>query len=129
MIEKKESSIKKSVVDNNLKSLLASHSGIRAAMLSSIDGHFIAKCANEELQNNQLSSLFSSCLALGQRMSKEAEQGGCNFVIVQSGDGVIVLKRVGRKLVLTTISKENANLGILLNATQRAAEIIYDELD
>ena len=129
MTEKKESSIRKSVVDNNLKDLVSHHKGVYAAMLSSIDGHFIAKYASDEIQNSKLSSMTSSCLALGERIAMESGQNGCDFVIIQNQNGIIVLKRVGKKLVLTSMARENINLGMLLSATRKTAEILYDEID
>lgn len=129
MLEKVENSISKTVVTRNLGELLKSNDAIYAVLLSSIDGHSLAKEAKSELADSKLSAMTSSCLALGEKIAQEANQKGCDFVIIQNQDGYLVLKRVGRKLVLTTLADKSINLGMLLSATRSAAESLYAEIN
>lgn len=127
--EKKESSIKKSVVDKCLQSIVNDNDGIYATILSSVDGHPIARHTTKDFAESRLAAMTSSCLALGERIAAESEQNGCDFVIIQNKNGLITLKRVGKKLVLTVLSDTSINMGMLLHATRTAAENLYDQID
>lgn len=129
MSEKIETSISKSAVTRNLGELLKLNDAIYAVLLSSIDGHALAKESKGELSDSKLSAMTSSCLALGEKIAQEANQNGCDFVIIQNQDGYLVLKRVGKKLVLTTFADKSINLGMLLSATRTTAESLYAEIN
>ena len=128
LAEKEENSIKRSAVDRNLKDLISSVDSIYAVVLSSIDGHPIAHQAQENFEDSKLAAMTSSCLALGEKIAMEANQNGCDFVIIQNQDGFLALKRVGRKLVLTTLADKSINMGMLLSATRQAADKLYQEI-
>ncbi|MEC8811613.1 MAG: roadblock/LC7 domain-containing protein [Ketobacter sp.] len=128
LAEKEENSIKRSVVDRNLKQLIANNESIYAVVLSSIDGHAIANQAQDHFEDSKLAAMTSSCLALGEKIALEANQKGCDFVIIQNQDGFLALKRVGRKLVLTTLADKSINMGMLLSATRTAADALYKEI-
>ncbi|WP_317931173.1 roadblock/LC7 domain-containing protein [Halioxenophilus sp. WMMB6] len=121
MSEKKQIVIKKQDVETNLTRLLQSNEGIYAALLSSVDGHALAKQSKRDFSDSRLAAMTSSCLALGEKMALEAQQAGCNFVIIQNQDGFMVLRRVGDKLVISTMATKNVNLGLVLSATNAVA--------
>ena len=122
MPDKRQIVIKKQDVESNLARLQQANEGIYASLLSSVDGHALAKKARREFSDSRLAAMTSSCLALGEKIAIEAQQNGCNFVIIQNTDGFLVLRRVGEKLVLTTMADKNVNLGLVLSATNSTAE-------
>lgn len=126
---KKELVLKKSVVENQLKTTLSSNDSIYAVLLSSIDGNAIAMQSRKDFEGSKLAAMTSSCLALGERIAIESQQNGCNFVIIQNENGFVALKRVGRKLVLTTMADESISMGMLLSATKSSAEAIEQNID
>ncbi|GAB2190568.1 roadblock/LC7 domain-containing protein [Sessilibacter sp. MAH2] len=128
MTDKKQIVIKKQVVDDSLANLLETSKGIYAALLSSTDGHALAKKAVDELSDARLAAMTSSCLALGEKIAIEAQQVGCNFVIIQNTNGFLVMRRVGKKLVITTLANNNVNLGMVISATNVAAENLEKEI-
>lgn len=125
---KKEIVIKKSVIDNQLKSALSSNDAIYAVLLSSIDGNSIALQSRSDCDDSKLAAMTSSCLALGEKIAVESKQNGCDFVIIQNKNGFVALKRVGQKLVLTTMAKESISLGMLLSATRNSADAIEQSI-
>lgn len=128
MNQKAEMVIKRKVVDAHLNSLLEKNPAIYAVLLSSIDGHAIANSCKDELSHSKLSAMTSSCLALGEKIAVEAKQNGCDFVIIQNQNGYAVLKRLGRRLVISTLANKSINLGMLLSSTQLTAEQMISEI-
>lgn len=128
MNEPKKNTIKKSIVDSKLKELVEENNGIYAVILSSIDGHAIAKYTTKEFAESRLAAMTSSCLALGEKIAKESDQSGCDFVIVQNENGFIVLKRIGTKLVLTSFADKSTSMGMLLSGTRNVAENLYEHI-
>ncbi|GAA6169940.1 roadblock/LC7 domain-containing protein [Sessilibacter corallicola] len=128
MTDKKQIVIKKQVVEDNLSNLLDTSDGIYAALLSSVDGHALAKKSVDELSETRLAAMTSSCLALGEKIAIEAQQTGCNFVIIQNTDGFLVMRRVDKKLVITTLANKNINLGMVMSATNSVADSLEKEI-
>jgi len=122
MSEKKQLLIKRQDVDANLTRLMQANPGIYAVLLSSVDGHSLAVQTNFEISDSRVAAMTSSCLALGEKLAVEGQQKGCDFVIVQNADGLIVMRKVGSKLVLTTLARKNVSLGLVLSATNSTAE-------
>lgn len=122
MSEKKQLVIKKHDVEENLTRLIDASDGIYGALLSSVDGHALAKKSKDELSESRLAAMTSSCIALGEKLAVEAKQNGCEFVIIQNTDGFLVLKRVGEKLVITTMANTRVSLGLVLSTTNSVAE-------
>ncbi len=122
MSDKKQIVLKKQDVEDNLSRLLDASEGIYAALLSSIDGHSLARKSHSDFSDSRLAAMTSSCLALGEKIAIEAKQTDCNFVIIQNADGFLVLRRVGEKLVLSALANKNVSLGLVLFATNSSAE-------
>lgn len=120
--------LKKQAVEEHLGKLLASNTAIYAVMLSSIDGHAIASKAKSEFTDSKLAAMTSSCLALGEKIALEANQKGCDIVIIQNEDGFLTIKRIGKRLVITTLSNKDVSMGMLLSATRNAAEDLEKQI-
>ena len=128
LMEKEEKSISRNAVLSTLEELLSSNDAVYGALLSSIDGHPFASKARDEMAESKLSAMTSSCLALSEKIAVEAKQNGCDFVIIQNTNGYLVIKRVGKKLVLTALADQSINLGMLLSAAKCAAEALYRKI-
>lgn len=123
-----ELTIKRQMVDENFDALLNTSRSIYGVLLSSTDGHALAKKATNEFAESKLAAMTSSCLALGEKIAMEAKQNHCDFVIIQNDDGYLVLKRVGKRLVITALADRSINLGMLLSATRSVSESMEKEI-
>ena len=128
MSAQKEREFKIHKIETALRSLISSNDAMSAALLSSIDGHPIAHFKKQDFHESKLAAMTSSCLALGEKISSEANQNGCDFVIIQNETGFIALKRVGKKFVLTALAGTSINLGMLLSTTRNTAEALTTEV-
>ena len=118
----------KQALNGYLKALLSENDGIDAVLLSSIDGHTVLVCTNDPLDNAKMSAMTSSCLALGEKITLESKQKGCDFVIIQTEMGFLILKRIGEGLVLTVLADMSMSLGMLLSLTRATAERLEKQM-
>ena len=97
---------------------------IYGIILSSIDGHPILEVSRKTLSTNKLSAMSSSLMALGETISKEAQQNTCQYVIVENADGKVICLRTGSNLTLSVFSEQNANMGLVLSVGKQSSEKI-----
>lgn len=102
---------------------------IYGAVISSVDGHLVLDVIKRELPVKKISAMTSSLMALGETVSKESEQGVCEYVNVENKDGRVIVLRVGESLTLTTLSSKNSNLGMVLSASTIAANAIGEAIN
>lgn len=112
----------KTLVQNVFAEMMESCHGITGLLISTVDGHVVSSSFRGGATNeNRLAAMTSSLLALGESLSKEADQDLCKHIIVQNTTGVIVTQRFGKSLVLTSIADGHTNLGMLHSVTRIAA--------
>ena len=95
---------------------------IQAVLLSTTDGHSLAKLFKTEVSDSTLAAMSSSCMALGDRIAAEVKQNKCEFVILQNDAGYIVLNKVNARHVITFLADERVNLGMLLNTVKNTSK-------
>ena len=101
---------------------------IYGAVISSVDGHLVMDVVKRDLPTKKISAMTSSLMALGETVSKESEQGDCEYVNVINKDGRVMVLRVGDSLTLTTLSTKDSNLGMVLSASTASADAITNAL-
>ena len=94
---------------------------IYGVILSSIDGNALLQVLERDVSADRLATMNSSILALAETMARESRQQQCRFVILENSNGRIVSLRVNKTLLMTTISNQEGNLGMVLNISQRTA--------
>ena len=108
--------------------VLSACNSVYAVLVSTTDGHPLAKHSKVTLNESTLAAMTSSSIALGDRIATEAHQNGCDLNIIQNTDGYLAIKRVGKTWVLTVLANKNVNLGLLLTATKSAAKLLETEI-
>ncbi|VUD68978.1 hypothetical protein TDB9533_04341 [Thalassocella blandensis] len=103
-------------------------SAIQAILLSTADGHSLAKLFKSEVSDSALAAMSSSCMALGDRIAAEVKQNKCEFVILQNDAGYIVLNKVSPRHVITFLADERVNLGMLLNTVKNTSRELKEVL-
>lgn len=102
--------------------MLSVNDAIYGILISTVDGHAVAKNFKEEMPASKLAAMMSSILALGETIAAEAQQQQCRYVIVENGDGYILTLKIRDKLVLSVIATGRMNLGMLHSVSKNAAE-------
>ena len=108
--------------------MMDSCEGIYGVLMSTVDGHDVARHFKRDMPASKLAAMTSSMLALGETVAREAKQQACRFVIVENSDGYVLTLRLGAKLVLTTIAGTGTNLGMLHSVSRLAVERIAAQL-
>lgn len=107
---------------DTLQSLQSNLGSIQAAIISTVDGHFVTGYHTDKISGERFSAMNSSMLALGETLAIEAQQDVCNFVIVDNAKGYIVSLKIKSVYLLTTITQRSINLGLLLSHSRACAE-------
>lgn len=102
--------------------MLKANDAIYGILISTVDGHDVAKNFEKDMPASKLSAMMSSMLALGETIAAEAKQKQCRYVIVENSDGYILTLKIKDKLVLSVIASTDANLGMLHTVSRNAAE-------
>lgn len=95
---------------------------IEASALISMDGLIIASALPEDAEEDRVSAMSASLLALGQRIAYELNRGMLDQVFIRGTDGDVLLIGAGNDAVLTVISRKDAKLGLMLYYMKRTAK-------
>ena len=107
---------------DRLRELQASSPDIEASAVVSVDGLCIASALPREVEEDRVSAMSAAMLSLGERIASELGRGTLNQVYIRGEDGYVILMAVGEEAVLTTLSSQQAKLGLILLDMRRAAE-------
>ncbi len=109
---------------DHLWDLKASSPQIEASALVSVDGLPLASALPPGIEEDRLSAMSASVLALSERISTELVCGALNQVFIQGDDGYIILLAVGRNAVLTAQTRDKAKLGLVYHEMRRTADAL-----
>lgn len=118
----------RSFIEGKINDMFDVCNDIYGAVISSVDGHLVLDVVKQELSTKKISAMTSSLMALGETVSKESDQGVCQYVSVVNEHGRIMVLRVGDTLTLTTLSNQDSNLGMVLSASRTTADEITSAL-
>ena len=116
----------------HLQSFMSQTSGVTAVLVATTDGFEVASVLHKTLSAEKMAAMTSSILALGEAVLFEAELNDCKNVVIEAGDGLIVMLSVGDarcELLLSVIADKNAMLGQVLWAARRCCEQIRSAVD
>lgn len=105
---------------------------VMGCVISTVDGRLVASVVDNEADPQRLSAMAGSMVALGETIGREVKIGRSQSVIVSAMSGLLLLQRVPAKhdlLVIGTLARNNANLGIILYETRSAANAVAAALD
>lgn len=98
--------------------------GFYGVILSTIDGNAILQELKLDINADRIATMNSSLLALAETLTRESQQQENRFVILENSNGRIVSLRVNQTLLLTTISYQDSNLGLVLKTSQKTASVL-----
>ncbi|KPC50666.1 hypothetical protein WG78_16470 [Amantichitinum ursilacus] len=103
----------------------------RAALVSTADGMPLVSRFDTETDNNRVSAIFSSLLAVCETASKEINAGACQRAVVCADHANIVMVRIhlkGRVFTLALAFDADLMLGTALRTTTDLAQRIEQAL-
>ena len=105
---------------------------VMGCVISTVDGRLVASVVDNEADPQRLSVMAGSMVALGETIGREVKIGRSQSVVVSAVNGLLLLQRVPAKhdlLVIGTLARTNANLGIVLYETRSTANAAAAALD
>lgn len=107
---------------SHLQWFVSQTGGVTAALVATTDGFEVSSVLHQTLSAEKMAAMTSSILALGEAVLSEADLSDCQNVVIESGDGLIVMLAIGdarKELLLSVIADRNAMLGQVLWAARR----------
>lgn len=112
-----------------LKELQEKDRDVDGALIIRSDGLVITSILNEALDRDLVSAMAASLLNVSSRVLEELQKGVINDIVVKGEDGIISIISVNPEVVLATMAKKDANLGLLLLEMKKAKEKILKILE
>lgn len=97
---------------------------IESVIVASSDGLPVASLVESKEEEERLSAMTATLLALGERVSEELGIGAMNELIVTGDKRDIIVRSVGKDIVLAATVKKPAKIGLILYDTKRAVKQI-----
>jgi len=104
-----------------LQELRVSTTDIEASALVSVDGLIMASDLPVDVEEDRVSAMSAAMLSLGKRIAGELGLGILDQVYVHGDNGYVIVISVGEEAVLTSLARQDANLGLVLLDMRRAA--------
>jgi len=102
---------------------------IEASAVIRSDGLLMASSFRTDLDKNLVAAMNAAILNIGNRVTSELKRGNLQELIIRADRGLIVLVNSGKDTILSTISKPDSNLGLILFEMKKAANKIKDFLE
>lgn len=96
--------------------------GVEASAVVSVDGLIMASVLPTGIEEDRVSAMSAAMLSLGERIAGELGRGVFDQVFIKGETGLVLLIAVGEEAVLTTLTRQDAKLGLILLDMRRAAE-------
>jgi hypothetical protein len=111
-----------------LNRLVASMSGIRGALLASVDGRPVASVLRDR-DAGSTAAIVASSRGLGERLAELTGDGALQEIVVRSEGGYVVIYTAGDRGVLTVLTDRSVNLAMVhLRAREAAQELSLNTL-
>lgn len=115
-----------------LKAILDDLSGvgdIKGSAIISTDGLSIASSLNKELDVETFAAMTAAMQGAAETAVAELRQGDLEQIMVEAKKGKIITVSTGQDTILITLTRTEANLGLILLELGRASERITDVLE
>ena len=104
----------KAEIKNILKELMRRAQDIEGCSIISRDGLTIAAEVMAETEKHTFSALSAELTRSGEILASELKIGPLHEIIINSTEGNIVTKELGKKAFLVGLVKKKANIGLVL---------------
>lgn len=122
----------KAKFDELIGSLHSRVQSVIGCVIATVDGRLVASIVDNEADPTRVSAMAGSMVALGETIGREVHIGSSQAVIVSAVNGLLLLQRVPAKrdlLVVGTLARTSASLGMVLHETRNTANAVADALD
>ena len=122
----------KTKFDQLIGDLHARVQSVMGCVIATVDGRLVASIVDNEADPKRVSAMAGSMVALGETIGREVLIGRSQSVVVSALNGLLLLQRVPSKrdlLVVGTLARSNASLGIVLHETRNTAQAVAEALD
>lgn len=106
---------------NRLREMQAASPEIEASAVVSVDGLMMVSALPAEVEEDRVSAMSAAMISLGERISGELSRGVLEQVYIRGDHGYVFLTSVGEEAVLTALTREGANVGLIFLEMRRAA--------
>jgi uncharacterized protein len=128
-VAKKTSAVDAESIRVKLKHLNGKSSSIEASAVMTRDGFPIASVLAKDIDSDRLGAISASLLSLAEKTAADLDRGQLEQVLIHGTDGFILMVQVGRKRVLSVVSRSDSRLGMLLVETKRVAAQVAELLE
>ena len=111
-----------------LRDLEIKTNGVEASAVISTQGLPICSAMPPEVDEGVIAAMSAAILGVGERALEELVRGKMTRVLVEGGDGAIIIMETGSGAILTVLAKKNTNLGLVFMVMKQAAKKIADIL-
>jgi hypothetical protein len=108
-----------------LEDMHAACHDIQLSMIVTQDGFTMATMGGiAAADGERVGALSAGLLALCRNTARELDRGEMEQVLLRGGEGYLLLRLAGPRAMLAVIARPDANLGMVLLDTERAAEAV-----
>ncbi len=122
----------KTKFDELIAGLHSRAQSVMGCVIATVDGRLVSYIVDNEADPKRLSAMAGSMVALGETIGREVQIGRSQSVVVSAMNGLVLLQRVPSKrdlLVVGTLARTSASLGIVLHETRNTANAVAEALD
>lgn len=102
----------------------AASADIIASAVVTLDGLIIASALPSDVEEDRVSAMAAAMQSLGERIASELGRGVLAELYIRGDAGYVLMTGVGEEALLTALTREAANLGLIFLEMHRAAEDI-----
>ncbi len=122
----------KSEIAEILRRIELTSTGIRATIVSTVDGfHLVSTVPDNELQE-RLAAMVSSLFAISEQIGEGVLAGDFEYSATYSSEEILITRKVNDKVLISIITSKRSNTSLLVTILTRyasqIAEIIGDLL-
>lgn len=99
---------------------------IEASAVMTRDGLSIASKISGSVDKDRLGAMCASLLSLADRTAQDLERGKLKQLLIESELGSVLIVQIGTSAVLTVISRESSNLGMVFVEARKVARQIEE---
>lgn len=112
------------ILVERLRSMQAASADIIASAVVTLDGLIIASALPSDVEEDRVSAMAAAMQSLGERIASELGRGVLVELYIRGDAGYVLMTGVGEEALLTALTREAANLGLIFLEMHRAAEDI-----
>lgn len=107
-----------------LRKLNSTSQNIEASAVMSRDGLAMASALERDVDPDRLGAMCASMLSLAAKTSSELGRGRLNRVLIEGENGYLLIVHIGQNAVLSVVSRQDSNLGMVFVEARKTADLI-----